>query len=334
MPSIDTQSAVRMIPPNRSAGGIWLVVLVAIGLLVAALIFPFPIDGRLWGAVFDLAHCPAFFLALVGLVALLNPRAAGLSQLHPPTVQMTFTRCVLAAVVLFAVGAASEFLQQFAGRNTSAKDLAANGLGILAGLTWLGGIAFNRRRTGLILTTLIIVIASIRPLTHIAASYRQIKAFPLLASFESSLELGSWRPVHSELTTTNTWQTDGKSSLQVRLSSANYSGAEMHWFEQDWSPYQALEFDIQNPEPTTTTIVLKIADRHHNRSNHAASLRYETAVAVEPGASKSVRIDLKDVASAPRDRKIDLSEIRRLEFFTTKKAEGQYVRIDHVRLTQ
>ena len=57
-----------------------LLILVIGGLgLLTGLVFPFPMNGRYWNTVFDLAHAPAFFLIFLLVAGFLAPASIGFS---------------------------------------------------------------------------------------------------------------------------------------------------------------------------------------------------------------------------------------------------------------
>ena len=86
------------------------VVVVALGLVL-----PIPLDGRLWGNLFDLAHAPVFCAMLLGVVGAFDPQSIGLPNRLSTVVAMTRLRVLRIAAVLMVVGGVGEFLQKFAG---------------------------------------------------------------------------------------------------------------------------------------------------------------------------------------------------------------------------
>ena len=147
---------------SRSRLGVLALAIVGIGLL-----FPFPVEGRFWGHVFNLAHAPTFFCTFLMVVGLLDPSAIGLSQRFATVLPMTTGRTVGVAAVLTGLGVLGECLQFFVGRSPSLKDVAANSAGLLAAFVWVSGrrsAVMPRHSSGLI--AILVLAAAISPFTR------------------------------------------------------------------------------------------------------------------------------------------------------------------------
>ena len=55
----------------------------------------------------------------------------------------------------------------------------------------------------------------------------------------------------------------GKSSLLVRLTTAQYSGVGLKYFSDDWRGYSSLQFSVFNPSSASLRIVCRIHDSLH-----------------------------------------------------------------------
>ena len=168
--------------------------LLVAGLLVVVsgtLVFPFPMKGRLWANLFDLAHAPVFFVALLCFVGMFDPSAVGMPAKYKTVVPMTFRRVLLVAGVLMTVGILCEYLQKFAARSPSFGDVLANSSGILAAVFWI----WSRRLQGVVRNLVVLAAMSVLIAVSVPTVFQlwdcaqQIRSFPVIGSFERPLEL-------------------------------------------------------------------------------------------------------------------------------------------------
>ena len=314
-------------------------VFLALGLLalvVGTLVFPFPMRGRMWGDIFDLAHAPVFCLALICLVGFLDPPAAGLPSRYQTIIPMTLSRVCLITVVLMAAGMIGEYLQRFAGRNPSWKDVAANTAGLTAGLFWVASRATTgTRRWQLSVVPFAILIAvSVNPALEALDSVARMRQFPLIASFERSRELGNWGTHGSTISRSEEWATDGRHSLRVDLKKGDYPGVAMLWLEQTWGEFSQFHLDIRNPGEQPLTLIIKLQDQQHSETGFAWEDRFHQQVIIPAGNSSHVVIDLVKVRTAPSEREMNMDQINMIDIFSTDVQQPTTFLIDNLRLTR
>ena len=87
----------------------WMLVLVGASTLLG-LVYPFPLMGRLWSQIFDLAHAPVFFLLLTACAGLVDPLSIGLSPRFVQLRKLAEREIMLMAVGCLLLGCAGEFL--------------------------------------------------------------------------------------------------------------------------------------------------------------------------------------------------------------------------------
>ena len=307
---------------------------VLLGTVCIGLVFPFPMKGRLWGEIFDLAHAPVFFVSLVCLIGFFDPSAVGLPKRLVTLISMTFGRVLAVTVALMLIGLVGEFLQRFAGRNPSWADVAANSTGLIAGLLWIASVAEQGiKRFFLRLGVVVALVAVSTPSALEAwASIQQIRNFPRLASFERTRELGSWHRHRSSIQRSNDWSSDGHYSAKVTLNPADYPGASMVWFEQDWTAFRTLKLDLHNPAETELHLVIKLYDQQHVANGFEFDDRFHRSVVLEPKSSANVTIDLVDVQSAPKSRQIHLDRMAAIDIFSIDVQQPTNFFVDHLRL--
>lgn len=312
--------------------------LLAAGLLIlviGTLVFPFPMKGRLWGDLFDLAHAPVFCLSLIALVGFLDPVAAGFSVRFQTIVPMTIRRVAVITLVLMTTGLIGEFLQKFAGRSPSWGDVLANSAGLIAGLCWIGSrkcpAPFNRP---LVATAIGIILAiSANPLLEIWDSIERIRSFPALASFERTREIRNWIGHNANAQISNDWSSDGEHSLSVRLHQSRYPGAALIHLSRDWSEFRQLQFDVMNPNKQDLKLIVKIQDQQHSDTGFDYHDRYHQEIEIGPCQQSNVVVDLEEVKDAPASRQMDMTQINMIDIFAVDVSSPLTFYVDRVRLS-
>jgi hypothetical protein len=308
------------------------------GILVVALVYPFPWSGRPSSELFNLAHAPSFFAAFTLLAGLLDPVSIGLPESWYKILPMSGGRLLVLASLLFMIGAVCEVMQGFVGRLPSVSDLLANVSGLFAGLCWsLSRIRIDQAsRSGLpILAAGLLIVPSCSPILEMHDCYLQHQEFPLLSSFERTRELHTWYAHEATLDTSVIWATHGAKSLRVRgLTGTKFPGANFSEPVANWQSFSALELDVFNPGGTPLTLRITVSDEAHANSGYAHTDRFADSVELPPGKHVPVRIKLADVQSAPESRQMDLSQINSLNLFVQSPESDFELMIDNVRLTE
>lgn len=319
---------------RRSGGARWLMVGAVAGLMLLVLVFPFPVDGRLWNHLFDLAHAPAFCFLLLAVTGFVDPGSIGLSRRLSVLREVRSGELMVLAGGCLLLGCVGEMLQAFAGRSPGVGDLLANTAGVISGVCWISSRRVSGRRRWLLsaIALIILLAAVVRPIAGIRGALLQRADFPLLASFERSIDLGAWAESHSSMQRTTEWASDGSWSLRVDLFPGRYSGVNMTWPLRDWRGYDQLRWDLQNPGNTPLRLVVKIFDRPHRLAGFDPSDRFESIVEIPPGGRHELVIDLDEVAQAPESRPMDLRKVNGVELFAIDLASHRTLFLDNMRL--
>ncbi|MFN8709894.1 MAG: hypothetical protein ACK50J_24760 [Planctomyces sp.] len=306
--------------------------------LIAGLLYPFPLRGRLWGEIFNLGHTPVFFLTFITISALLSRRFASPPEIAPGDTrgekQKDWKLQVAIFLVLALGGSIAELLQGRWGRHASVSDLMANCLGLFGGFLWrVGRHASLRVKSILRLGTTAILLAGItQPVIEIADCVQQIREFPLLSSLESSAEIRRWKPVSSRISITSEWWTHGRKSLKIELRPTRFSGVILETSSSDWDSEDYLCFDAMNRSGSDLILTVKVYDHDHQNSSFSPDDRFEKAITLTAGAATSVQIPVDEIAEGPAGRRMNMKQITALEVFCTDVSERQELLIDHVRL--
>jgi hypothetical protein len=281
-------------------------------------------DPALWQALADAAHFPllvAFTLVLYHAAARVLPGRG--------------RRALLVAAAGLLGSLAIEWIQPRLGRTASLRDLAIATLGIAAALAgvaaWSSGSAAARWVHGLV--TLALFAGLLLPA---AVEWRAIAArgrsFPMLADFEQPIELRLWRArgappaAPTRMSRSTSHASSGRFSLEVVTGGGEWPGVSFAAGGSDWRGHAALSFDVFNPGPSFPLSVR--IDDAGDTTEYAS--RFNRTVTIAPGANR-IRIPTDDIRQGPRDRELELGDVRWVMFFVDAGAERRFY-LDRVQL--
>jgi len=304
---------------------------ILVGLLSAVLILlmfaggPGYYGDRVTKHVWNLGHVFAFFL----WTWYLAKRWAWLARLR------SLYRLLFLTGVVFGAGLLIEGLQYGTARSADWQDIGRNMLGGLAAVCWTHPLCRDlkpsARGIGRLASILLGLLALV-PLTgSLADGYLARRAFPVLADFETALELERWSgDAHRERTTTV--RLSGQYALKVMLDTTRFSGVSLNTFPRDWQVYRALEIGLFNPDQDVIYITCRIHDRRHIEGPQYYQDRFNRRYAIQPGWNR-IRIPLQDVQAAPQGRSMDLGDVMAVGLFATSLKHPRVVFLDHIRLS-
>jgi VanZ family protein len=271
-------------------------------------------------------HAPAFCLLALTLIQLIW-QSDGVTQ-HPTLRQYVavFVACIVAGIVV-------ELVQAATGRYVSGRDVIADAVGALGGLSghayWrLRGTPLARQHRTLLLSAISVacLVVAALPATWSFAAYANRNArFPMLAEFETPLDLYFIRTHGSRAELASVSKVPGTSDprVEVRVHSqfpGKWPGIELEEPTPDWSGYRTLLLDIANPGDAPLELTLRVHDRAHN---NLAADRYNRRIFLEPQSSTVYRIALDDLRHAPKSREMDLTQIAGVVLFGPPSLAGQ-----------
>jgi len=322
---------------SRSSPLPWVLPAFAAAVLVFLLIYPFHMEGRHWGSIFDCAHAPAFFTFSLIIAALLDARFIGWTLPTRVLLPLNRGRLAILMLALFLGGAACELAQMLVARSASLSDVAANTFGLVSAMLFCEAVKIRNRTKRVVFAALItglLLAPGLSTVTELVECYRQRQDFPLLASFERAAELNAWTPHGAETTLDPSWATHGKHSMKLTLLKHKHPGSLMSWPMPDWTGYSDLQLDLYNPGEAEIHLGINIRDMAHESSQFAPEDRFRTQVKLPPGQSIAVQIDLKAVENAPANRKMQMNRIAGINLFQITPQEGSVFHVDNIRLTQ
>jgi len=228
------------------------------------------------------------------------------------------------AVLAAAAGMAIEAIQFYTGRQFSFQDVWLDVIGaclVPVVIPVCRGMLIKYSLWIIRLAVLACLLARAYPLgISLLDEYQARRQFPVLAGFESSLELDRFGG-GSRLNLRG----DG---LQVRFGMELYSGFSLKYFPSDWSGYHVLSINIRNPGTDAVYLTCRIHDQHHDQSYED---RFNRRFTITPG-EHTVNIDLQEVAAAPRGRTMDMKNIGGLGCFTVRLAAPRVLIIRKIAL--
>ena len=297
-----------------------LLILVALFVVAATLLFmQLPVPPTFAGRTIENAgHMPVFFLVTLGLLIVLRTdfRFEG-SRLY-----------ALAGLIGSGLGFVSEVIQEPLARDASWEDVFSDAVGAVCALAVY---ALFDRRSRLTRTTwlaaLVVALGCIAfyvtPLVRMTVAYvHRNGQFPVLADFRSpSDEL--WMVDYG-----TDHRLDG-GSLMVVYARGRWPGVSLREPVPDWSAYRTLLIDVENPETEKLGFTVRVHDRGHWRDY---SDRFNRHYELAGGERRTLRIDLAEVARAPRGRLMDMRQIADITLLRDAKEGSRSLRIYSLRL--
>ncbi len=271
---------------------------------------PGPEQHRLVRQLWDLGH-----LALFGVIGFL------VGEYLLSRSWRDFLIALLSAAV---VGWLIECMQLLIGRDYSLGDVAADTIGMGCGLLVGGRSQLWQRRRLFVAVSALFLVASVLQMKSTFRSaldaFFAWRTFPVLADFERgplpSLQRDRFGAGEASLQLES-------SALRVDLRAGTYPGFVLDDFPNDWRGWRYLVFDLENPDITPLPLLCRIHDAAHN---HEHVDRYNRHFTLMPGRQQ-LRIDLAEVATAPRGRAMDMAAIRSPLCFTPQLRQPRSLRL-------
>ena len=321
-----------------------LLICLAAATLIAFHVMPLPGHDRLWWALSDALHAPAFALLAMLVMATLpaigrrDPQNSGRRR----PARTALARYGVALAVTAVIAAVAEGSQAIGPRIESLADWRRDLIGAVAGLLLHASIGRRARAApgawrALLwsgrLALIAVLLMGFVPVARWGHAYlRRDLAFPVLGAFDAAWETLLWRPRGGALDLVASppgWPRGGGSRVaRIRLEPGRYPGVSLADPYADWTGYEALELSLYSPDPRPITLWLRIHDAEHQETY---SDRYNARFEVGPGY-RTLRVPLDDVRKGPRERELDLSRVAGMALFVAALKEPQVLYLDDVRL--
>jgi hypothetical protein len=279
------------------------------GLLLFLFFGDAPANTRFWGALFNAGHT-----ALFGVIAVLLEGLWPASRARRPADQ-----AATAFVVAVALGALTEVLQNFTGRDPSLEDLARDAAGAGAFLL-LAGLRHRRaarQQAAAIVIALTLLVAAWWVLMRTSAAYlARDRAFPMLFAPAGTW----WQPQfihlgHSRLKLPAERIEGGRDGstrvARLDLLPAAYPGIGLDEPYPDWRGYRQLVVTVVSDLPGPQPMAIRVHDARHDQRY---ADRFNRKLTIQPGLNRFA-IPLDDIRLAPDRREMDLAHIRGVLLF-------------------
>jgi hypothetical protein len=155
--------------------------------------------------------------------------------------------------------------------------------------------------------------------------------FPLLSGFETPFEIDRWTGSARLSIATMPSIADSR-LLKLSLTTEQYSGAVLKYFDGDWASASRLKFSLYNPDEDPLQITCRIHDVQHNDGHEEYEDRFNRRYTLMHGWNH-IDIDLDEVKTSPARRSMDMARIREIGLFVTSLPAPRIIYLDNVRLS-
>lgn len=155
--------------------------------------------------------------------------------------------------------------------------------------------------------------------------------FPLLSGFETPFEIDRWTG-SARLSIATMPSISDSRLLKLSLTTEQYSGAALKYFDGDWASASRLKFSLYNPDESPLQITCRIHDVQHNDGHEEYEDRFNRRYTLMHGWNH-IDIDLDEVKTSPARRSMDMSRIREIQLFVTSLPAPRIIYLDNVRLS-
>lgn len=286
-------------------------------------------SSQSYKAAWDLGHIFFFCVVTILLFQFLT---------SPKRQRHDLQNLAMVFLVVLVLGFLVELLQMYnSHRSPDVYDILRNQLGCLVGYTIVtlkskaeGGKWWLKLLRCCVCCGLLF---ALWPLTRsLVDEHIAHKQFPVLADFETPFERLRW--VNSrQLEVQEEIVRHGKRAIQVRLTTATYSGTTLFYFPHNWHGYSILHFSVYNPLEQPLELHCRIHDKRHKESGSAFSDRFHRKFIMHQGWS-DLQVSLMEVEQAPKSRNMDMGQIENLGFFVVRQPEARLMYLDNIYLSR
>lgn len=281
--------------------------------------------SRSYKRIWDQGHIILYTLLTVILL-----RRWDFLKKQTPVVQF-----LVLVIITLSTGILLEFIQRKFSRFSEFGDIWRDFLGCLAGWVFFSSHIKNRVRqifTIRLLVILLIFVELFSPFKAVVDEIWSRYQFPLLSGFETPFEIERWESKEVKTRTTDL-AFEGKHSLRISLSTAEYSGIFLKYFPQNWEGWDSLFFAVYNPLSSSLNLTCRIHDDQHVVNGQLYEDRFNRRLILHPGWNQ-LKVSLEDVRTAPRDRLMQLDKITSFGIFAVRLSSPIDIFIDDIRLVR
>jgi hypothetical protein len=217
-------------------------------------------------------------------------------------------------VILLGLGI--EIIQQMQGRQFSFEDMYKNCLGASLAIVFhpkLGCLNKITQSTIRLVVSVLTIMTLLPLVLNIVDWIYGATRFPTLSDFETPFETERW--IGKGLTIVELEANNH--ALVHRFDTARYSNLSLAHFPANWLGYECFKFRIFNPNLSQVPLTIRINDQQHDGTTQSYSDRFNDTLDILSGWNQFI-VNLDAVRNAPRARSMDMSQIKRIIFFTSR----------------
>jgi hypothetical protein len=241
---------------------------------------------------------------------------------------------IILAITLL-LGVSIEFMQHGTARTPDIGDVLRDLTGSLIVLVFSSSRPVLRPlslRLSLRVAVLLLLLFQLWPLTKSLIDEAIARhQFPLLSGFETPFEIDRWTGDASLAIATMPLIADSR-LLKLSLTTDQYSGAALKYFNGDWTSASRLKFSLYNPDEDPLKITCRIHDLQHADGHEEYEDRFNRNYTLMHGWNH-IDIDLDEVKISPAHRSMDMSRIREIRLFVISLPAPRIIYLDNVRLS-
>jgi hypothetical protein len=294
-----------------------------------------PFNTLLWREVHNTGHTPLFAIMALSILGLLS-RSRGM---RPKPI---IYRYLQAFVITLALGAGLEIYQIWGPGDPDIMDFTRDVAGAFPALAvamyfdkdlyWKRNPGNRKWRYFLLAGAVIIWLSAFVPVGLWGAAYLEREAlFPNILNFESTLDMKFAKTRNARLKIVEPpagWRLNSDKVGKLTFLDGDYPGLAIREPHPDWSGYRFLKIDLFSMEPDSVRLVIRIDDSHHNGAFHD---RFNRAIFVGPGANE-IMIPLEDIRNGPTGRETDMTAIKNVILFSSRRKKESSLYIGNLRL--
>lgn len=282
-------------------------------------------SSRSYKYSWDFGHL-IFFAAWTNLLLLSNQKLSN---------QNFVQQCIWVLFLSLMAGIATELAQNFFGRTSSKNDLVTDIVGSLTTLFYFSSARKSLEKKLLFSFQIIVALLILLKITPLAIALTDEaiarEQFPILSDFETVFEENRWI-ADNTISRSEIISSSGEFALKVLLTTEKYSGVFLKYFPSNWYGYKILKFSVYNESFQNFDIHCRIHDWNHIMNGENYSDRFNEKYMLNHGWNTFV-IQLDQIINAPKNRKMDIRNIRSFGLFVIQLSEPRVIYIDDIKIT-
>lgn len=238
-------------------------------------------------------------------------------------------------VFCIVFGTAIEVIQSYLQRGFSRDDIINDLIGGYLGLLSLFILSKNSRklyRNSAIVVFVLLLMVGLRDFgKNLYDELYMRRQFPMLANFETQLELDRWEFSGVNVFRTNKYTMSGDTSLKVIFLPGRYPTISLQYLEADWSNYEKLVFSVFNPNHYDLKFELKLVDKKHRLNGGHYNDRFNKNITFKYGWN-IFEVSINSIMNGPKQRLMNIDKISSFSLFTDNLKIPTILYIDSIHL--